>query len=286
MYGSKNGDKRKYYELSYEEARTEYYRFRSSENWEKSSKALRISLWLDNAMFGNLHIFVIDFDEFDVESHFFKEAHRLADKVTRSQGGGYHMFYGVDKEKAEPLFDSINLLASENAASFVCKTGAVTRDGANKVDLFCDKLQILPYSERYRAIFYFRRKYKMPPPLENGNEIVKFIQFALRYTTNIELSQNWQACLDVSNTEKEAAALLAYYGWAPNLKKDLPRTENAFYTVEAENGVRHYEIVPDDITLRFEAIQQEARINLGVPLAIRSTRLVSVKSNHTLFQYV
>ena len=527
LYGSKNGDKRKYYELSYEEAQTEYYRFRSSENWEKSNKVLRISLWRDNAMFGNLHIFVIDFDEFDVESHFFKEAHRLADKVTRSQGGGYHMFYGIDKKKAEPLFDSINLLASENAASFVCKTGAVTRDGTNKVDLFCDtghfiyeweqwdntigltdktqelyrlikenfelsrpmssgkgkrtsgkggksyamleelpeeellqqmsaeqrevfadlktkssdcsssqwfsigidiyhvfgaelggkvfflwskpgrsfqpqgcsltwsnicdrgpdtelvngrwadimqgdnkgkeldelslhealepepqvplpleedwpdmledetaavplpneqfqfgdlivqlqensdrfllpdngsksvtaydviaqlsgsafksykkqvkplndKLQVLPYSERYRAIFYFRREYKMPPLLENGNEIVKFIQFALRYTTNIELSQNWQACLDVSNTEKEAAALLAYYGWASNLKKELPRSENAFYTVEAENGVRHYEIVPDDITLRFEAIQQEACINLGVPLAIRSTRL-------------
>lgn len=138
LYGSKNGDKRKYYELSYEEARREYYRFWSSENWEKSSKVLRISLWLDNAMFGNLHIFVIDFDEFDVESHFFKEAHRLADKVTRSQGGGYHMFYGIDKKKAEPLFDSINLLASENAASFVCKTGAITRDGTNKVDLFCD----------------------------------------------------------------------------------------------------------------------------------------------------
>lgn len=142
LYGSKNGDKRKYYELSYEEARREYYRFWSSENWEKSSKVLRISLWLDNAMFGNLHIFVIDFDKIDgtveTESVFFKEAKELADKVTRSQGGGYHMFYGVDKEKAEPLFDSINLLASENAASFVCKTGAVTRDGANKVDLFCD----------------------------------------------------------------------------------------------------------------------------------------------------
>lgn len=138
LYGSKNGDKRKYYELSYEEARREYYRFWSSENWEKSSKVLRISLWLDNAMFGNLHIFVIDYDEFDVESHFFKEAHRLADKVTRSQGGGYHMFYGIDKKKTEPLFDSINLLASENAASFVCKTGAITRDGTNKVDLFCD----------------------------------------------------------------------------------------------------------------------------------------------------
>lgn len=531
LYGSKSGDKRKYYELSYKEAVTEYYRFWSSENWETSSKDLRIGLWLDNAMFGNLYIFVIDFDKFDEESHFFKEAHRLADKITRSKNGGYHMFYGVDRKKAEPLFDSINLLTSENAASFVCKYVAPSLDEANIVDMFCDvghfiyewepwdntigltdktqelyqlikenfdlsrpmssgkgkrasgrggksyamleelseeellqqmsaeqqevfddliktksphwkknrwqtiginifhvfgadlggkvflhwskpgekfrprdcaeewdyiceigpdtelwdnhwvdiirntrnaidfdeaevkpavqapepelqvtlpleedwpdmledetaaaplpneqfqfgdlivqlqekserfllpdngnksvtaydviahlsgsafksykkqvkplndKLQVLPYSERYRAIFYFRHKYKMPPPLENGNEIVKFIQFALRYTTNIELSQNWQACLDVSNTEAEAAALLAYYGWAPNLKKELPRTENAFYTVEAENGVRHYEIVPDDITLRFEAIQQEARINLGVPLAIRSTRL-------------
>ena len=142
LYGSKNGDKRKYYELSYEEAQTEYYRFWSSENWEKSNKVLRISLWLDNAMFGNLHIFVIDFDKIggtvETESAFFKAAKELADKVTRSQGGGYHMFYGIDKKKAEPLFDSINLLASENAASFVCKTGAITRDGTNKVDLFCD----------------------------------------------------------------------------------------------------------------------------------------------------
>ena len=81
LYGSKNGDKRKYYELSYEEARTEYYRFRSSENWEKSSKVLRISLWLDNAMFGNLHIFVIDFDKIggtvETESAFFKAAKEL-----------------------------------------------------------------------------------------------------------------------------------------------------------------------------------------------------------------
>ena len=137
LYGAKSGDKRKYYELSYEEAVIEYYYFKSSENWERSSKDLRIGLWLDNAMFDNLHIFVIDFDDFDEESRFFKEAHRLANKVTRSKSGGYHMFYGIDKKKAEPLFDSINLLTSENAASFVCKT-AVTRDVANKVDLFCD----------------------------------------------------------------------------------------------------------------------------------------------------
>lgn len=524
LSGSKKGNNRKYYELSYEEARIEYYRFRSSENWETSDKDLRISLWLDNAMFGNLHIFVIDFDEFDEESHFFKEAHRLADKVTRSQGGGYHMFYGVDRKRAEPLFDSINLLTSENAKGFVCRP-AKAKDKVNKVDLFCDvghfiyeweewdnaagltdktqelyqlikenfdlsrpmssgkgkrtngkggksyamleelseeellqqmsteqrevfadlektkspnwkqkrwlsvgidifhvfgadlggkvflywskpgrtfqpqscantwdyiceiapdselwdnhwadimqgtqngldrveeeptqnaepqvplpleydwpdvleetaaaslpkgqfrfgdlivqrqensnrfllpdrenksvtaydvigllsgsafksykkrvrplndKLQVLPYSERYRAIFYFRRMYKLPLPLNNGNEIAKFIDFALSHTTNVELSQNWRACLDVSNTEEEAAALLAYYGWAPDFQEELPRTENAFYTVEAENGVRHYEIVSDDIILRFEAIQQEARVNMGVRLAIGSKRL-------------
>ena len=138
LYGSKSGSKRKYYELSYEEAVIEYYYFRGSENWERHGKDLRIGLWLDNAMFDNLHIFVIDFDDFDEESRFFKEAHRLANKVTRSKSGGYHMFYGIDKKKAEPLFDSINLLTSETAASFVCRTAAVTRDGANKVDLFCD----------------------------------------------------------------------------------------------------------------------------------------------------
>ena len=48
------------------------------------------------------------------------------------------MYYGIDKDVATPLFDSINLLASGNASSYICHTGAVTLDGANKVDLFCD----------------------------------------------------------------------------------------------------------------------------------------------------
>lgn len=99
LFGSKKGNKRKDYELSYEEARTEYSRFWSSENWETSGKDLRVSLWLDNAMFGNLHIFVIDFDKIDgtveTESAFFKAAKELADKVTRSQGGRLsHVLWG------------------------------------------------------------------------------------------------------------------------------------------------------------------------------------------------
>ena len=56
----------------------------------------------------------------------------------RSQGGGFHMFYGIDKNAATQLFDSINLLASNNADSYISYTGAETLDKANKVDLFCD----------------------------------------------------------------------------------------------------------------------------------------------------
>lgn len=173
------------------------------------------------------------------------EQFQFGDLVVQLQENSDRFLLPDSGNKSVTAYDVIALLS-----------GSAFKSYKKQVKPLNDKLQVLPYSERYRAIFYFRRKYKMPPPLTNGNEIVKFIQFALHYTTNVELSQNWQACLDVSNTEEEAAALLVYYGWAPNLKKELPRTENAFYTVEVEKGVRHYEIVNDDITLRFEAIQQ------------------------------
>ncbi|WP_125116775.1 hypothetical protein [Agathobaculum sp. Marseille-P7918] len=173
------------------------------------------------------------------------EQFQFGDLVIQLQKNSDRFLLPDSGNKSVTAYDVIALLS-----------GSAFKSYKKQVKPLNDKLQVLPYSERYRAIFYFRRKYKMPPPLTNGNEIVKFIQFALHYTTNVELSQNWQACLDVSNTEEEAAALLVYYGWAPNLKKELPRTENAFYTVEVEKGVRHYEIVNDDITLRFEAIQQ------------------------------
>lgn len=53
------------------------------------------------------------------------------------------MYYGINKETAAPLFDSINLLASKAAKSFVCSTGNTTPDGANKVDFFCDALHFI-----------------------------------------------------------------------------------------------------------------------------------------------
>ena len=53
------------------------------------------------------------------------------------------MFYGVDREKAEPLFDGINLLASRTAESFINKKSNTTLDGRNKVDFFCDALNFI-----------------------------------------------------------------------------------------------------------------------------------------------
>ena len=117
--------------MTYEKAVADLNRYLNNNEIFVSGKHLpeessvRVSLYLDNAKFNNLHIFVIDFDKIngtvETESTFFNAAKALADKVTRSQGGGYHMFYGVDKEKATPLFDSINLLTSKTAKSYISK---------------------------------------------------------------------------------------------------------------------------------------------------------------------
>ena len=147
LFGGKNGNLYKKYELSYEDANRAMQTYLHSENQGRGAESLRVSLYLDNAKCGDLHLFVIDFDKVDgkvdTQSAFFQGAKSLADRVTRSQGGGYHMFYGVDKRAAAPLFDSINLLTAEGTESFVCKTGCVTTDGRNKADMFCDALHFI-----------------------------------------------------------------------------------------------------------------------------------------------
>ena len=147
LFGGKNGNLYKKYELSYEDANRAMQTYLHSKNRGRGAESLRVSLYLDNAKCGDLHLFVIDFDKVDgkvdTQSAFFQRAKSLADRVTRSQGGGYHMFYGVDKKAAAPLFDSINLLTAEGTESFVCKTGCVTTDGRNKVDMFCDALHFI-----------------------------------------------------------------------------------------------------------------------------------------------
>ena len=137
------GKHSKHYSITYEDARDKVARYLIDEQKTNGNSMLRVSLYLNNAKYGDLHIFVIDFDETDENSTFFKAACALADKVTRSKSGGYHMFYGVNKEVATPLFDGINLLASKSAASWVSRTAAWTTDGRNKVDMFCDALRLI-----------------------------------------------------------------------------------------------------------------------------------------------
>lgn len=143
LYGSTDGALRNYYQLPYEKADKILNDYVNGDYHINGDESLRISLWLDNAMCGDLHIFVMDFDDYKEDSPFFQAAYHLADKVTRSQSGGYHMFYGVNKETAAPLFDNINLLASQRAKSFVCKIGCATLDNSNQVDFFCDNPRLI-----------------------------------------------------------------------------------------------------------------------------------------------
>lgn len=142
LRGGASGKNSILYALSYEEANRKHREYLSGVV-ENGGDSLRVSLYLNNAMFGNLHIFVIDFDETDENSSFFRAAYALADKVTRSKSGGYHMFYGVNKQAAHPLFDSINLLASQSAAAWVSRCRAWTNDRSNKVDIFCDATRLI-----------------------------------------------------------------------------------------------------------------------------------------------
>lgn len=153
----------------------------------------------------------------------------------------------VEKGKYETVtfYKIVKLLSPEHFKSY-----------AKQIKPLNGKIKILPYSERYRAIFYFRNRVRSPPILENADTIAAFINTAITHTDNIQLKQNWSACLDVTDGKQDAAAsLFVHYGWSPDFGAELPRTESAFYTVDLEDGTRSYKIVEDDITKRFDAIK-------------------------------
>ena len=124
-----------------------------------------------------------------------------------------------------------------------------------------DKIQILPYAERIRLVFFFRKYNKSPLVLDNADTIALFIKMAIDETDDRQIRQNWKACLEVTETLEEAASLLSFYGWAGKYNKEFPVYENTFYTVDAikDSGTRTYNIVEDDLTLRFAAIEQKAQ---------------------------
>lgn len=119
-----------------------------------------------------------------------------------------------------------------------------------------DKIKILSPAERIRAVFYFRNRRRSPPILENAAVIANFISFANGYTTNIQLQQNWNACLNVTGRNRlKAASLFVHYGWSPDFREEHPRSENSFFTVEEKDGNRHYKIVEDEIEKRFLSVE-------------------------------
>lgn len=183
--------------------------------------------------------------------------------------------YNALAAKGQFLFDNLLIQRSKNSTSFLLPnennkkitaygiierlTGDKFKSYRKQIKIKNDKIQILPFSERIRLIFYFRQQYRTPPLLDNADTVAAFLNTARKYTSNIQLNQNWSACLNVTNTPEGAASLLAYYGWAADFAEEYPHTENAFYTVDVRSGARHYNIVHDDITLRFMAVEWEGR---------------------------
>ena len=89
LFGGKNGNLYKKYELSYEDANRAMQTYLYSENRGRGAESLRVSLYLDNAKCGDLHLFAIAFDKVDgkvdTKSAFFTAATSLAALVSGTQ---------------------------------------------------------------------------------------------------------------------------------------------------------------------------------------------------------
>lgn len=105
----------------------------------KGAETLRVSLWLEDAKWDDLYLLCVDFDKFHGvigETEFFRKCLSLCDFHTRSQGGGYHCWFGVRRPLADRLFEEINLTTHRGTKSFVCAIN-LTSDGNDKFDVFC-----------------------------------------------------------------------------------------------------------------------------------------------------
>lgn len=156
---NKKGDKKDYY-LHYHQTfevvadMAAYYKHAHGD-----CPTLSPSFYLENAKYNDLFVFVVDFDKIedengkkqpiDIEAPFFINAKKAADRTTMSKSGGYHMYFGIDKETATPLFERIGLLVSSGAPSYICKTGVTTLDERIKVDFFCDTPHLIYEREEW-----------------------------------------------------------------------------------------------------------------------------------------
>ena len=122
-----------------------------------------------------------------------------------------------EKNKKVTAYKIIELLAEKDFKTH-----------AKKITFKNNKIQILPYSERIRLIFHFRRQYKKPLVVANADTIAAFINTALFYTNNIQLSQNWAACLAVTGEEQEETqSILDYFDIADDTADGIDTANTA-----------------------------------------------------------
>lgn len=232
LHGGVKGILKDHYRLTYRKARTELEAYKLWGEPQLGSETLRVSLYLANAMYGDLHIFIMDFDDHDTTTPFFKEASQAADFVTVSKSGGHHMYFGVNKEKAKPLFDSLNLLTAKAIAGleggWIDKTGCVTLDGKNKVDFFCDTRRVIYEWEEWDESRALTDKTEAVYELIKANfDLNRPKEITIDFFTDAE----WHDMILEGYTEKELRGRMTdnqravFDDLVENISSDVPKSE-------------------------------------------------------------
>ena len=126
------------YSRSYEEVTAEveaYNAIQSKKIYDfgQEPKLATVSLWLENAMCGDLFVLIID-DDTGTDTELGDCIRSNADYFTRSKSGkGSHSYFGIRKDNE--LWDRLNILSG--GESYISKTGLTATDGT-KIDIFCD----------------------------------------------------------------------------------------------------------------------------------------------------
>lgn len=126
------------YSRSYEEVAAEVESYNTKQYAKvyevgQEPQTATVSLWLKNAMCGDLYVLVID-DDTGEDTELGNYIRNSADYFTRSKSGvGSHSYFGIRKD--DKLWDRLNILSG--GESYISKTGLTAQDGT-KIDVFCD----------------------------------------------------------------------------------------------------------------------------------------------------
>jgi len=164
------------YSRSYEEVAAEVTSYNAIQlekvyEFEQEPNLATVSLWLENAMCGDLFVLVID-DDSGEDTELGDYIRSNADFSTRSKSGvGSHSYFGIRKDNE--LWDSLNIL-SGSEDSYISKTGLKAADGT-KIDIFCDTPRFI-----YEKIGFYGK------PLTDKTEVVAEILRRFEYKRTTE----------------------------------------------------------------------------------------------------